>query len=114
MSANFYTWTYLLMAQILVWLQLNGQFVWPWFSRNTTLVSLIFAWPISWLFVHYQKYAYVTFDQSLWSIRLFGYGIGMIVFLIMTGLLKGEVISTKNAICLLLSIAIILIQIMIK
>ena len=114
MSSSFYTWTFLIVAQVLVWLQLNGQFIWPWFRSNPNLVSLIFAWPVSWLFVYYQKYAYETFDQSIWSARLFGYGIGMIIFLIMTGWLKGEVISIKNAICLALSMAIILVQIIMK
>lgn len=114
MNASSHMWTYLLLAQVLVWLQLNGQFVWPWFRNNTGWVSLIFAWPISWLFVHYQKYAYVAFNQSIWSARLFGYGVGMIIFLIMTGWLKGEIISVKNAICFALSLGIILIQVSVK
>ena len=108
------TITLLLAAQVLVWLQLNGQFVWSWFRDNSTLVSFIFAWPISWLFINYQKHAYLLFDQSLWSVRLFGYGIGMVIFLLMTWRLTGELLSLKNAICLGLSLAIILIQAFMK
>jgi len=108
------TITLLLAAQVLVWLQLNGQFVWSWFRDNSTLVSFIFAWPISWLFINYQKHAYLLFDQSLWSVRLFGYGIGMVIFLLMTWRLTGELLSLKNAICLGLSMAIILIQAFMK
>jgi len=108
------TITLLLAAHVLVWLQLNGQFVWSWFRDNSTLVSFIFAWPISWLFINYQKHAYLLFDQSLWSVRLFGYGIGMVIFLLMTWRLTGELLSLKNAICLGLSMAIILIQAFMK
>lgn len=104
----------LLAAQVLVWVQLNGQFVWSWFRDNSTLVSIIFAWPISWLFINYQKHAYVMFDQSLWSIRLFGYGIGMIIFFLMTWKLTGEVLNLKNGLCLALSLAIVLIQAFMK
>jgi hypothetical protein len=104
----------LLAAQVLVWLQLNGQFIWSWFRDNSTLVSFIFAWPISWLFISYQKHAYVMFDQSLWSIRLFGYGIGMVIFMLMTWRLTGEVLNLKNAICLVLSLAIVVIQAFMK
>jgi len=114
MSQFIYTISFLLTAQVLVWLQLNGQFVWSWFRENTGMVSFIFAWPISWLFINYQKHAYVLFDQSLWSVRLFGYGIGMIIFLLMTWRLTGELLSLKNAICLCLSLAIILIQAFMK
>jgi len=56
----------------------------------------------------------VLFDQSLWSVRLFGYGIGMMIFLLMTWRLTGELLSLKNAICLGLSLAIILIQAFMK
>lgn len=114
MNQFIYTILFLLTAQVLVWLQLNGQFVWSWFKDNSTLVSFIFAWPISWLFINYQKQAYIIFDQSLWSIRLFGYGIGMVIFLLMTWQLTGELLNLKNAICLGLSMVIILIQVFMK
>jgi len=104
----------LLVAQILVWIQLNGQFVWGIFKDNATLVSFIFAWPISWLFVNYQKHAYLIFDESLWSIRLFGYGIGMVIFFLMTWKFTGEMLNLKNALCLLLSLVIVLIQAFVK
>ena len=28
------------LAQAIIWIQTNGQFVWPWFKRNPFLVSL--------------------------------------------------------------------------
>ena len=101
-------------AQILVWFQLNGQFVWDKFRDHHTIVVIAFAFPVSWLFINYQRYAYVIFDQSLWSMRLVGYGVGMVIFLILTWYLTGETLNLKNGLCLLLSFGIILIQAFIK
>jgi hypothetical protein len=114
MNSFGYTWIFLLLAQVLVWLQLNGQFVWPWFKNNTTLTAVLFAIPISLLFTHYQKHAYVVFDQSLWSIRLFGFGFGMIIFFIMTLIFREESLNLKNALCIGLSAGIVLIQVFVK
>jgi len=114
MNSFGYTWLLLLLAQVLVWVQLNGQFVWPWFKSNTTLTAVLFAIPISLLFTYYQKYAYVTFDQSLWSIRLFGFGIGMIVFFVMTLIFREETLNLKNGLCLGLSAAIVFVQVFVK
>jgi hypothetical protein len=114
MSSLGYTWLFLLLAQVLVWIQLNGQFVWPWFRNNITLTAILFAVPISLLFIHYQKHAYVAFGESLWSIRLFGFSIGMIVFFLMTFIFREETPNLKNIVCLALSAGIVLIQVFAK
>lgn len=31
----------LFLGQTLIWVQTNGQFVWPWFKKNPFAVSLI-------------------------------------------------------------------------
>ncbi len=114
MSNLIYAILFLIAAQIFVWFQLNGQFVWDGFKNNHTLIAFLFAFPVSWLFITYQKYAYLVFDKSLWSVRMFGFGGGMIVFLLLTWLLTGETINFKNAICLVLAFGIILVQSFVK
>ena len=105
---------FLFFAHIITWIQLNGQFKWEWFKENENLVVLIFAVPIAWLFINYQKYAYLAFDESLWSLRLMGFSGGIIVFFIMTWLLMGELPSVKNLVCLILACCIIGIQTLLK
>jgi len=114
MSNVIYAILSLLAAQFLVWFQLNGQFVWDEFKNNQTLVAVLFAFPISWLFINYQKYAYIIFDNSLWSLRLFGFGVGMIIFLLLTWFIVGETLNLKNGLCLLLSLGIVLVQAFVK
>tara|TARA_Y100000389_G_C17465876_1_gene525476 strand:- start:1438 stop:1785 length:348 start_codon:yes stop_codon:yes gene_type:complete len=105
---------WLFAAHILTWVQLNGQFKWDWFKDNETLVVLIFSCPVAWLFLQYQKTAYVVFDGSLWTLRLLGFSGGIIVFLFMTWSVMGELPNMKNLICLALAFCIIGIQVFIK
>ena len=105
---------WLFFAHILTWFQLNGQFKWNWFKENENLVVLLFSFPIAWLFIQYQKTAFVLFEGSLWTLRLLGFSGGIIIFLLMTWSVMGELPSMKNLICLLLAFCIIGIQVFIK
>jgi hypothetical protein len=104
----------IILANILVWFQLNGQFKWEWFKNNELLIATIFALPISWLYIQYQKNAFIIFKESLWSIRLIGFSIGLIVFSIMTWAFSKEVITMKHLICIGLAFMIIGIQTFVK
>jgi len=103
-----------ILANVLVWFQLNGQFKWEWFKNNELLIATIFALPISWLYIQYQKNAFVVFKESLWSIRLIGFSIGLIVFSIMTWAFSKEVLTMKHLICIGLAFLIIGIQTLVK
>ena len=115
MMNNFWTATvFLIVAHIVTWVQLNGQFKWEWFKEHENWVVLIFAVPVAWLFINYQKLGYLAFDGSLWSLRLVGFSIGIIVFFFMTWCISYELPSVKNFICLSLAILIIGIQTFLK
>ena len=91
--------------------QLNGQFIWKdtWFWNNPWTTSL-FGFPVSMMFFYATKYSYEHFG-FMWNMRMIGFGVGTIIFGIMSyGILK-EVPTTKTFICILLAVAIILIQI---
>ena len=103
-----------ILANVLVWFQLNGQFKWEWFKNNELLIATIFALPISWLYIQYQKNAFIIFKESLWSIRLIGFSIGLIVFSIMTWAFSKEVLTMKHLICIGLAFLIIGIQTLVK
>ena len=56
------------------------------------------------------KWSYEHFG-AFWNMRLAGFGIGTIVFGLMAWLMVGEIPTIKTLICLLLGLAIILIQV---
>ena len=91
-----------------------------WYSSNLQLImesqKAAFAWAI-WLSIpatalvfYATKIGYAEFD-SLWTVRLLGFGSSYLVFPIMTYFYLGESpFSTKTMLCILLSFAIICIQ----
>jgi hypothetical protein len=99
------------IGNILAWFQANSQFLWEWWYNHPFLTILIYAIPTSMAFYFGWRYA-VEATGSLWSARMLGFGLGTIIFAVISYLLKGEGITTKTAICLLLSTAIILIQVL--
>ena len=98
------------IGQILVWFQLNGQFVWKWFDNNPFILTLLGV-PISYVFIIGTKYGYEAFDGVLWAQRLIGFGLGMIFFAFCTYYFMGEGITTKTGVSLILALTLVLIQI---
>jgi hypothetical protein len=100
-----------LLGQTLIWFQTNGQFVWEWFRKNPLLLSICFGGIISYLFILGTKYLALHFGGLLWPVRFIGFGLGMIVFSILTWYFMGEGVNTKTLISLLLASTLVLIQI---
>ena len=98
----------LLLTQIAVWYQLNGQLVWKWAKDNPIILSCL-GIPISYLFILTTKLGYVGFG-ALWPIRLLGFATGMISFPIITWVMLGEGINIKTAISIFLSVIIMILQ----
>tara|TARA_R100001591_G_C4269504_1_gene162040 strand:+ start:161 stop:505 length:345 start_codon:yes stop_codon:yes gene_type:complete len=99
-----------LVAQIMVWLQLNGQFVWESFKRYETYL-LLTGIPITWVFLEATRYGVSGFGGLLWPQRFISFACGIIIFSILTWILKGEGINTKTMISLILSVCLVSIQI---
>ena len=102
------------LAQSIIWIQTNGQFVWPWFKRNPFLVSLAGGTIISYVFIKGTWMVAEYFDGQLWPGRFIGFGTGMIVFSILTYLVMGEGITMKTMISLILATTLVAIQILWK
>ena len=102
---------YMLGGQILIWYQTNGQFIWKWADRNPVWMAIIFSFPISYLFIYATKYIVMYSEGALWPGRLIGFGIGVTSFAILTYLHMGEGLTTKTIVSLILSVAIVSIQI---
>ena len=102
-----------LIAQILTFLQLQGQMKYDWFKNHPILMAFVGV-PISYLFMMSVKNMVIAYDGQMWPSRLIGFGIGVVVFTIMSYWLFKEPLTLKTLTCLGLGICIILIQILWK
>ncbi len=102
-----------LLAHIVVFFQLNGQFKWEWFKEHEWVMVLI-GIPISYLYILGTKYTVAGFDGLLWPTRFVGFGIGVIIYASFVSYFFNEGINAKTLISLLLSIALICIQMLWK
>ena len=51
-----------------------------------------------------------AYDGAVWPARLIGFGVGIILFSILTWIILGEKIEIKSAVCVLLAFCILIIQ----
>ena len=101
-----------LLNNVLIWYQLNSQLVWDWAKGNSAIIiSCLLGVPISWLFWYCTKIGYEGFG-ALWPVRFMGFATSMLTFPILTRYYLGETITLKTALTILLSIAIMIIQIL--
>ena len=98
-----------LIAQILTFFQLQGQIKYEWF-KNHPIIMAFMGVPISLLFMTSVKNMVMAYDGQIWPSRLIGFGIGVIVFTVMSHWLFKEPLTLKTLICLGLGVCIILIQ----
>tara|TARA_A100001201_G_C3941225_1_gene156611 strand:+ start:22 stop:363 length:342 start_codon:yes stop_codon:yes gene_type:complete len=98
------------IGQAMIWIQTNGQFVWPWAKHNPVIMALC-GIPISYILIIATKYIVAGFDGILWPGRLIGFATGMVVMAILTYHFMGEGITTKTIVSLALAVVLVLIQI---
>ena len=102
-----------LLGQILVWYQINGQFISTWMKEHPWAVSLL-GIPISYVYIYATQYTTEAFDGDLWPQRLIGFSMGMIAFAFLTWIHLNQGITLKTAVTLALAVAIVVIQIIWK
>jgi len=70
----------------------------------------LFGFPVGMMYYYATKYSFMHFGFT-WNIRMIGFGIGTIIFGIISWSMLKEVPTLKTLICILLAVAIILIQV---
>lgn len=98
-----------IIAQIITFMQLQGQFKFQWMKDNYLLTSLLGV-PISLLFIKSVGYFVLYFNGEKWPSRLLGFAIGAIVFTVMSWIWFKEPLSLKTLVCLGLAVCIMIIQ----
>ena len=102
-----------LLGQILVWYQINGQFISTWMKSHPVAVSFLGV-PISYVYIYATQYLVEAFNGDLWPQRLIGFSMGMIAFAFLTFIHLNQAITLKTAVTLALATAIVVIQIVWK
>ena len=97
-----------IMGNCVAWVHMNAQFRWEW-AKGPVFITLVGV-PISWLFYYATRYS-VEYFGKMWNMRMMGFGIGTIIFGILTWVFLSEIPSIKIMISLILALAIILLQI---
>lgn len=100
----------LFCTQAMAFVQTNGQFLWPWFAKNTVIVALVMGSTIGYGFIVSTMYITSYFD-TIWPARILSFSLGVLSFTFLAWWLKGEAITMKTIVCLALALVITLIQI---
>ena len=99
-----------LLAQVTTFMQLQGRLKYEFLKTNMWFTVLM-GIPISFMFIQSVKNFIDAFDGQIWPSRLLGFGLGVMVFTIMSYLMFKEPLTLKTITCLTLGVIIILIQI---
>ena len=99
----------MLLGQIGSFMQLQGAIKYGWYEKYMWII-LLSSVPISYLYIVAVRMYVDGFGGQIWPSRLIGFALGIMVFTMMSIFLFNEHMTTKNAICLVLSFSVVLIQ----
>ena len=102
-----------LLGQVGTFMQLQGSYKYGWYEKYQWAVILASV-PLGWLYIKSVNYVIEGFGGQIWPSRLVGFGVGVIVFTLMSLYLFNEPLNVKNAICLGLGFCIIAVQLFVK
>lgn len=102
-----------LLGQIGSYMQLQGAMKLGWYPKYFWPV-LIMSIPLSWFYLKSVEYFVAAFDGQLWPSRLIGFGLGILIFGIMSHFMFKEPFTPKTLVCIGLGVSIIGIQILWK
>ena len=104
-----------LIAHILTFYQLNGQFLksTDWFRKNEIIVAAC-GMILSFFYIWGTKYTVAGVGGLLWPARFFGFGIGLIIYAIFVGFHFNEGITPKTLVSLVLALLLVCIQVLWK
>jgi hypothetical protein len=102
-----------LLGQIGSFMQLQGAMKLGWYPKYFWPV-LLMSVPLSWFYIKSVEYFVAAFDGQLWPSRLIGFGLGIVVFSVMSHYMFKEPFSPKTLVCIGLGLTIIALQILWK
>lgn len=110
MNNLFLGFFYMFIAQVGTFIQLQGNAKYNWYDKQPVLL-LVAGLPLSWLYIQSVKKITEGMGGEIWPSRIVGFGIGIVVFGLMSYIMFKEPITLKTFISISLALIIILIQI---
>ena len=105
---------FFILAHILTFFQLNGQFLkTDWFRKNEFVVAAA-GIVLSYFYIWGTKYTVSGTDNLLWPARFIGFGVGMIIYAGFVSYFFKEGFSNKTLVSLVLALVLICIQVLWK
>ncbi len=101
------------LGQVGTFLQLQGSYKYGWYEKYKWIVILASV-PLGWIYIKSVNSFIEGFGGEIWPSRLVGFGIGVIVFTLMSHYIFKEPLNIKNGMCLTLRFVIVCIQLFIK
>ena len=104
---------YFIIGHILVFYQLNGQFLYKSFRENEWAVAAM-GFIISFFFIWGTKHTVEAMEGLLWPARFIGFGVGMLQYAVFVNYHFSEGITIKTWVSLVLCVSLIGIQVLWK
>ena len=101
---------FMILGQIGSFMQLQGSIKYGWSEKYLWLL-LLSGIPISWLYIKSVNLYVQGFGGQIWPSRLIGFGLGVVIFTILSSVLFQEHLNLKTVISLILAFTIVAIQI---
>ena len=101
--------TYFIIGQVLIWFQSHLQFFSNW-SKDNPLLIAIPGVIVSYVSILATKTLAEAYDGLVYPSRLIGFGIGIILFALLTWMFLGEKLSIKSGVSIILAFCIVTIQ----
>ena len=100
---------YGILGQVFSFMQLQGSIKYGWYQKYPILI-LLSSIPAAWFYIKSVEHLVAWAGGELWPSRLIGFGIGIIIFVILSLILFKEPITLKTLTCLMLAVSILLVQ----
>ena len=105
---------FFIIAHILTFFQLNGQFLkTDWFRKNEFLVAAA-GIVLSYFYIWGTKHTVSGTGDLLWPARFIGFGVGMVIYAMLVSYYFKEGITTKTIVSLAIALLLICIQVLWK
>lgn len=99
-----------LVAHVLTFFQLNGQFLYKSFQKYEWAVAASGV-ILSFFYIWGTKYTVEAFSGLLWPGRFIGFGVGMVIYAIMVSYFFNEGINLKTLVSLGLATTLVFVQV---
>lgn len=101
------------LGQLISFMQLQVNIKFGWMDKYWALI-LLTGIPATWCYIKAVDFFCKAFNGETWPGRLIGFGVGIVLFSVLSYIFFKEPLTLKNLICILLALLIILIQIFTK